>query len=97
MARRRSNITPVPRPGDTSHSPLSAVIHSWLHSSIISGAFAPGHVLRQEELAARFNTSRVPLRDAPQHLQAEGLVMLRPRRGYAVTSAGTASGWRSGS
>lgn len=89
MARRRSDIASVPRPEDTSHSPLSAVIHTWLHSSITSGALAPGQVLRQEELAARFNTSRVPLRDALQHLQAEGLVMLRPRRGYAVTSLET--------
>ena len=89
MARRRSDTAPVPRPEETSHSPLSTIIHTWLHSSIISGAFAPGHVLRQEELAARFNTSRVPLRDALQHLQAEGLVMLRPRRGYAVTSLDT--------
>jgi DNA-binding GntR family transcriptional regulator len=89
MSRRKLDTVALPRPEEAGTSPLSAVIRAWLHSSIISGAFAPGHVLRQEELAARFNTSRVPLRDALQHLQAEGLVMLRPRRGYAVTSLQT--------
>jgi DNA-binding GntR family transcriptional regulator len=68
------------------HPSLSAMIYSWLHTAILNGTLAPGQVLRQEELAAKFKTSRVPLREALQSLQAEGLVVLRPRRGYAVTS-----------
>jgi DNA-binding GntR family transcriptional regulator len=68
------------------HPSLSAMIYSWLHKAILNGTLAPGQVLRQEELAAKFKTSRVPLREALQSLQAEGLVVLRPRRGYAVTS-----------
>ena len=68
------------------HPSLSAMIYSWLHAAILNGTLSPGQVLRQEELAARFKTSRVPLREALQSLQAEGLVVLRPRRGYAVTS-----------
>ena len=32
-----------------------------------------------------FNASRVPLREAMSRLHADGLVILRPRRGYAVT------------
>ena len=68
------------------HPSLSAMIYTWLHTAILNGTLAPGRVLRQEELAAQFKTSRVPLREALQSLQAEGLVVLRPRRGYAVTS-----------
>ena len=62
------------------------MIYSWLHKAILNGTLSPGQVLRQEELAAQFKTSRVPLREALQSLQAEGLVVLRPRRGYAVAS-----------
>ncbi len=66
------------------HTSLSAMIHAWLRGAILNGTLAPGQVLRQEELAEQFRTSRVPLREALQLLQAEGLVVLRPRRGYAV-------------
>jgi DNA-binding GntR family transcriptional regulator len=66
------------------HPSLSNMIHASLRTSILNGSLLPGQVLRQEELAAQFRTSRVPLREALQLLQAEGLVILRPRRGYAV-------------
>jgi DNA-binding GntR family transcriptional regulator len=65
---------------------LPRFIYEKLHAAIIDGTLKPGHVLRQEELAASFKTSRVPLREALQQLEANGLVSLRPRRGYAVTS-----------
>ena len=64
--------------------PLTTVIYDYLYSAILDGTFPPGHLLRQEELAARFNISRVPLREALRQLEAQGLVVLRPRRGYAV-------------
>jgi DNA-binding GntR family transcriptional regulator len=65
---------------------LPKFIYDKIYAAILDGSFRPGQLLRQEELAARFNTSRVPLREALQSLQAKGLVELRPRRGYAVTS-----------
>ena len=43
-------------------------------------------MLRQEELAKRCNVSRVPLREALARLAGEGLLILRPQRGYAVVS-----------
>lgn len=64
--------------------PLTTVIYDYLYTAILDGTFPPGHVLRQEELAAKFNISRVPLREALRQLEAQGLVFLRPRRGYAV-------------
>jgi len=63
---------------------LPSLIYRQLHRDIVSGVLPWGKVLRQEELARRFRTSRVPLREALSRLEAEGLVELRPRRGYAV-------------
>ncbi len=65
---------------------LPEVICEALREAIVSGALVPGQLLRQEELAQQFQASRVPLREALQQLQAEGLVVLRPRRGYAVAT-----------
>ena len=65
--------------------PLSRIIYSWLRKEILSGHLEPGKVLRQEDLANHFHCSRVPLREALNHLEAEGFVTLRPRRGYVVT------------
>lgn len=66
--------------------PLPDVIYHWLREQILIGELVPGAEIRQELLARRFGTSRVPIREALSRLQAEGLIILRPRRGFAVTS-----------
>jgi DNA-binding GntR family transcriptional regulator len=66
--------------------PLPEIIYLWLRERILSREFLPGTEIRQEGLAQRFGTSRVPIREALSRLQAEGLITLRPRRGFAVTS-----------
>lgn len=71
-------------PIGTTPALLPSVIYRQLHADIVSGVFPSGHPLRQEELAKRFNVSRVPLREALTRLEAEGLIEQRPRRGYAV-------------
>jgi DNA-binding GntR family transcriptional regulator len=65
---------------------LPELLYGKLRHNILNGSLEPGQLLRQEELARRFNVSRVPLREAMSRLEADGLVVLRPRRGYAVTS-----------
>ena len=65
---------------------LPETTYSWLRERILSGALPPGTELRQERIAKKFGISRVPIREAMSRLQAEGLVELRPRRGFAVTS-----------
>jgi DNA-binding GntR family transcriptional regulator len=65
---------------------VSETLYSRLRDGILTGTFPPGSVLRQEELSHRFGASRVPLREAMTRLEVEGLVVLRPRRGYAVLS-----------
>ncbi|HEY0589252.1 MAG TPA: GntR family transcriptional regulator [Pseudoduganella sp.] len=59
-----------------------------LRADISCGKLAPGAVLRQAELAEQFGTSRIPVREALNSLQAEGLVQIEPNRGAYVTTLG---------
>jgi DNA-binding GntR family transcriptional regulator len=65
--------------------PLPEFIYRRLRTHILDGSLAPGRLLRQEEIARSFNVSRVPVREAMGRLEVDGLIVLRPRRGYAVT------------
>lgn len=55
-----------------------------LREAIISGEYAAGDPIRQEELADRFEVSRMPVREAIRLLEAEGFVEQRPHRGAIV-------------
>ena len=57
-----------------------------LEDEIVSGAIAPGTVLRQEQLSERFDVSRTPVREALRRLAALGLVSFEPNRGVRVRS-----------
>ncbi len=56
-----------------------------LRLEIHSGVLEPGLALRQEELAQRFGTSRIPVRDALKVLEGEGLVSIYPAQGAFVS------------
>jgi len=56
-----------------------------LRLAISLGEFAPGFQLRQDELAARFGTSRIPVREALKQLEAQGFVTFLPDRGAIVS------------
>lgn len=51
---------------------------------ILSGEFAPGFRLDEQQLAQRYGVSRTPVREALRDLSSSGLVELRPRRGASV-------------
>ena len=55
-----------------------------LRQAILAGAKPPGSRIRQEELAAHFGTSRIPVREALRQLESEGLVLLIPNSGAWV-------------
>ncbi|MGW9440497.1 MULTISPECIES: GntR family transcriptional regulator [unclassified Streptomyces] len=55
-----------------------------LRRAITTGELKPGDQIRQDALAARFEVSRVPLREALKALEAEGLVVHHIHRGYFV-------------
>jgi DNA-binding GntR family transcriptional regulator len=56
-----------------------------LREAILAGKTRPGTLLRQEDLAAQFSMSRIPVRDALRLLEAEGLVTIATNRGAQVT------------
>lgn len=57
-----------------------------LREDILAGKLAAADPLRQDAIAQRFKTSRVPVREALRQLEAEGLVTFEPNRGAFVTS-----------
>jgi len=69
------------RPATTADA-VAAALRRALHQ----GRWAPGAALRQEELAAEFGVSRIPVREALGKLQAEGLIVVEPNRGAFVAS-----------
>lgn len=71
---------------EASALPLPEIVYRELRKAILNGVFAPGQMLRQEEVASRLGVSRSPLREALPRLEAEGMVVLQPRRGYAVAT-----------
>lgn len=63
---------------------LPEFVYGELRKAILNGVFRPGQMLRQDQVAALMGVSRSPLREALPRLEAEGIVVLHPRRGYAV-------------
>jgi DNA-binding GntR family transcriptional regulator len=57
-----------------------------LRQAILDGTIEPGAHLRQEDLAAVFDASRIPVREALRALEHEGLVTSEPHRGFTVTT-----------
>jgi len=63
---------------------LAAAVVERLRERILSGELAEGEQLRQESIAAEFETSRIPVREALSHLAGEGLVRIVGNRGAVV-------------
>ncbi|WP_248304780.1 GntR family transcriptional regulator [Breoghania sp. L-A4] len=57
-----------------------------LADEIVSGTLKPGQQLDEMSLAARFNASRTPVREALRQLETSGLVEMRPHRGSFVAA-----------
>lgn len=57
-----------------------------VRAGILSGEYAPGTRIRQEDLAERFGASRVPVREALRTLENEGLVALVANTGAWVAT-----------
>jgi len=55
-----------------------------LRGKIISGAYPPGRRLKMVDLVQEFGISAMPIREALQQLQGEGLVTIDPHRGARV-------------
>ena len=67
-------------------------VESTLKEAILTGALPGGTPLRQEDLAAEFGLSRMPIREALRQLEAQALVDFYPHRGAVVTEISAAEG-----
>jgi DNA-binding GntR family transcriptional regulator len=68
------------------HRTLSAAIVEQLRRDILDGTYTAGEQLRQDALAASFQVSRIPVREALFQLEAEGLVFIEPHKGAIVSA-----------
>jgi len=68
--------SPLPPPAAS----RSERIQQALEAEIFSGRLAPGARLDEVELAARFQVSRTPVREALRHLASAGLIRMRSRQ-----------------
>jgi DNA-binding GntR family transcriptional regulator len=55
-----------------------------IRADLLSGRLRSGQKILQEHLATQYGVSRIPVREALNELQAEGLVVHEPNRGYFV-------------
>lgn len=72
---------------DSSHPtdpPSMRAIYARLRHDIVRLAAKPGERLSENDLAARFGTSRAPVREALIRLAEDGLIEVRPQRGSYV-------------
>src|SRR5690348_12169254 len=69
---------------DTDQS-VAGRIAAALAERIVSGALHPGSRLMQDHIAAEFQASHVPVREAFRKLEAQGLVVSKPRCGVRVS------------
>jgi DNA-binding GntR family transcriptional regulator len=70
--------SPIPRT-------VTSTLVENLRDEILLGELVPGQHIRLEEIAARFDVSTMPVREALRDLEAEGLVKIFPHRGAVVT------------
>ena len=64
----------------------SARVADYLRHAILTGEIRPGEWIRQEEVAERLGSSRLPVREALRILEAEGLAEHERHRGARVPS-----------
>jgi len=65
---------------------IPAHIANEIRELIARGALSPGVRLGQQELAERFDASRMPVREALKLLSAEGIIVHDANRGFFVAS-----------
>ena len=73
-------VDPIPLHGTSMHDGVA----TRLRAMVFDRELGPGEYIDEKALAARWQISRTPLREALKVLAAEGLVELVPRRGCRV-------------
>jgi DNA-binding GntR family transcriptional regulator len=65
---------------------LASAVADKLRTMIIHGDVQEGEQLRQDAIAADFQVSRIPVREALRQLEAEGLIKIVAHRGAVVSA-----------
>jgi DNA-binding GntR family transcriptional regulator len=63
---------------------VAARIYGAIKEQIIDGRYAPGARITEQNVAAQFNTSRTPVREAMRQLVADGFALFKPNSGTVV-------------
>lgn len=78
----------IDRPPDGSFQDLHGTtyrrVHNAILSDIVNGTFVPGARLKIADLCRRYGLSPMPIREALQQLQGEGIVVIEPNKGASV-------------
>lgn len=64
--------------------PTYSRVREKLREDILSGYFVSGERLKIAQLVERYNVSQMPIREALQQLQGEGLLIIEPNKGAHV-------------
>lgn len=84
MDAAETNGTGTNDTGTNGTGAASARVADYLRAAILEGRIAPGERIRQEDVAARFGASRLPVREALRMLEAEGLTEHEANKGARV-------------
>ena len=76
----KTTSVPIPRQS------LSNAVAERLRDKIVRGELHEGEQLRQDAIAAEFEVSRIPVREALRQLEAEGLIKIIAHRGAVVSA-----------
>jgi DNA-binding GntR family transcriptional regulator len=84
MTRGGNIMAKIPKIKLDNYQPLREVIFETLRNAIVNGDLRPGERLMEVYLAEQMGVSRTPVREAIRKLEADGLVLMEPRRGTRV-------------
>lgn len=65
---------------------LVGLVEAQLTRGIVEGRLAPGSRIVEADIARRMGISRAPVREAARRLERQGVLVARPRHGFAVRS-----------
>jgi len=63
---------------------LVGLVEAQLTRAIVEGRLAPGARVFEADIARRMGVSRAPVREAARRLERQGVLVARPRHGFAV-------------
>ena len=63
---------------------LVGLVEAQLTRAIVEGRLAPGARVFEADIARRMGVSRAPVREAARRLERQGVLIARPRHGFAV-------------